>query len=274
MTISNGVVAITGAGMGLGLGLAAECARRGFRVLATVLDPSMREAVESATVGLPGRVQIETLDITRPGSFEFPQDLAVLINNAGIRQAYLPIEETPLEQWRALFEVNFFGAVEITRRAIPILRARGSGVICNINSASHLMPMPFNTTYRASKAALASFSESLRTEMAPFGVRIVEIHPGPMLTHINTDSIVKRTADAVGYPAYAPMARRQREVFDAVPLPVVTPAAAAGRIVDAILDESGPMRYGTCALSDGILNTWRNTTDEEQMISLIRSLET
>jgi NAD(P)-dependent dehydrogenase (short-subunit alcohol dehydrogenase family) len=90
----------------------------------------------------------------------------VLINNAGIRLKNLPIEDIPLDEWRLYFEVNFLGAVELTRRAIPLLRKRGRGVICNINSSSITAPMPFLAPYRATKGALAAFSETLRSELA------------------------------------------------------------------------------------------------------------
>ena len=267
----TGLVAITGSGMGLGLALAAECARRGFDVMATVLESDMAGAVEAATAGLPGTVSTEVLDVTRPGSFRFPDELRVLINNAGIRLAYLPVEETSQDDWRAVFDVNFFGAVEMTRRAIPVLRGNGGGVICNINSGSLVAPIPFLGPYRASKAALAGFSEVVRTEVAPFGIRVVEILPGPVATNINADSIMRRVADAVAFEPYAPMARRQRELNAGGP-EAIEAAAAARAVVDAIVDDRGPMRYGTSDGSNAALEAWRTTSDEERMVTFIERL--
>jgi NAD(P)-dependent dehydrogenase (short-subunit alcohol dehydrogenase family) len=257
--------------MGLGLGLTVECARRGFDVLATVQQATMADAVVEAVAGLPGSVRTEVLDVTRPGDFAFPDKLRVLVNNAGIRRSYLPIEETPSDDWRAVFDVNFFGAVEMTKRAIPVLRATGGGVICNINSGSLVAPIPFLGPYRSSKAALAGFSEVLRTEVAPFGIRVVEILPGAIATNINTDSIMRRVADAVAFEPYAPMARRQRELNAAAP-DALAVADAARAVVDAIMDDGGPMRYGTSEESNAALEAWRSTTDEDRMTAFIQRL--
>jgi NAD(P)-dependent dehydrogenase (short-subunit alcohol dehydrogenase family) len=228
----------------------------------------MADAVEQSVAGLPGMVTTEVLDVTRPGDFAFPSDLRVLVNNAAIRRAYLPIEATPEDDWRAVFDVNFFGAVEMTKRAIPVLRARGGGVICNINSGSLVAPIPFLGPYRSSKAALAGFSEVLRTEVAPFGIRVVEILPGAIATNINTDSIMRRVADAVAFEPYAPMALRQRELNAAAP-EALEVADAARAVVDAIVDDGGPMRYGTSDDSNAALEAWRATSDEDRMVTFI-----
>lgn len=253
----TGVIAITGAGAGLGLGVATECARRGYQVLALILDESQRAGVLNATTDAPGPVDIKILDVSKPGDFAFPADLEILVNNAGIRLKNLPVEAISLDEWRLYFEINFFGAVELTRRAIPLLRARRGGVICNINSGSITGPYPFLGPYRATKGAMAAFSETLRAELAPFGVRIVEIMPGAVRTGINAESVTQRVAHAADYPPYAPMAHRQRELFLASGFQPNEIEPAAARIVDALLDETGPMRYGTCDASDAGIEAWR-----------------
>ena len=121
----------------------------------------------------------QRLDVTDPDSIELPDDLRVLVNNAGVEDENLPLEVMPAEVWRKLFETNVFGLVEVTKRAVPIMRAGGGGVICNVTSSSTLAPVPFLGAYRASKAAVSAIGESLRAEVAPFGIRVVEIMPGP-----------------------------------------------------------------------------------------------
>ncbi|HYV60751.1 MAG TPA: SDR family NAD(P)-dependent oxidoreductase, partial [Acidimicrobiia bacterium] len=79
----------------------------------------------------------------------------------------------PLELWREMFETNVFGLVEATRRAIPLMREAGGGVICNMGSSSILAPVPFYAAYRASKAAVSALSETLRAELAPLSIRVV-----------------------------------------------------------------------------------------------------
>src|SRR3954453_5932584 len=116
----EGIAAVTGAGQGIGLGVTEALAREGFDVLALVLEESMGEAVEKATMGASGSVQVQVLDVTKLGDFAFPDNLQVVVNNAGIPRDYLPVEMSEPEEFEKVFAVNFFGLVEVTRRAIPV----------------------------------------------------------------------------------------------------------------------------------------------------------
>jgi hypothetical protein len=100
---------------------------------------------------------------------------------------------------------------------------------------------------------------------------VVEILPGPVATNINADSIMRRVADAVAFEPYAPMARRQRELNAGAP-EAIEAAAAASAVVDAIVDDQGPMRYGTSDGSNAALEAWRTTSDEERMVTFIERL--
>jgi len=260
----EGIAAVTGAGQGIGLGVTEALARQGFDVLALVLEESMGEAVEKATIGAAGSVQVQVLDVTKMGDFAFPDNLQVVVNNAGIRRDYLPIEMSEPEEFEKVFAVNFFGLVEVTRRAIPVMRAAGRGVICNISSGSLWSAIPFLSSYRTSKAAVSALCETLRIEMAPFGIRVVEIMPGATVSGINADSILRRVADAVKYPEYEKMAKLQFQMNQQVP--EATPALDVGyAIVNAILDDGGPMRYATDPGSNEMLQRWRTSLDEDLM---------
>ncbi|MCQ4138223.1 SDR family NAD(P)-dependent oxidoreductase [Rhodococcus rhodochrous] len=247
-------------------------ARRGRTVLALVYEEGQIGDVAGEAQRLPGDIGFEVLDVTNPGQFAFPEDLDVLVNNAGIRLKNLPIEETPVDEWRLYMEVNFLGSVEMARRAIPILRNGGGGTIVNINSASTLLPLPFLGPYRAAKGALASFSETLRTETAPFGIRVVEIMPGAVTTGLTSGSMTTKVADAVDYPVYAPMARRQREYFTANALKSLEAAEAAKVIVDAVEDRSGRFRYGTDERSDVSIGQWRPGGGDPVMSDFIEQM--
>ena len=253
----DGTIAVSGAGGGLGYGISLECVRRGHRVLALILEEGQRAALESAATGLPGTLDIQVLDITKPGDFAFPPDLQVLVNNAGIRLKNLPVEEIPLDEWRLYFEVNFLGHVELTRRAIPIMRENRKGLICNINSSSLTSPIPYLAPNRATKGAMAAFSETLCCELAPFGIKILEIMPGAVRTGINRESVTQRVAHAVEYPPYAPMANRQRELFLQSNFQPIEIEEATRGIVDRFFDDKGRMRHGTCAGSEQAIEAWR-----------------
>lgn len=261
----DGIAAVTGAGQGLGLGIVRAFTRRGIDVLALVLDPAQEQVVHEAVAGQPGAVAVRVVDVTAPGDFTFPDDLAILVNNAGVRRAYHSVEYSDSDEWRITFDVNFFGLVEITRRAIPLMRARRGGVICNISSGALLGTSPFQGPYKASKAAVSSLCETLRVELAPFGIRVVEVMPGPTASPMNVDSLLHRIADAAETEPYRPMAEAQRAMMDAVP-PALSIEDAGEVVVDAIFDDGGPMRYATEPVSLAMLDAWRSTSDEERML--------
>ncbi|MBV7477619.1 SDR family NAD(P)-dependent oxidoreductase [Pseudomonas sp. PDM31] len=270
--LDKGKIAITGAGQGLGLAVAVEFLKRGYPVQALILLENQRQALLDASLGLPGELSCEVLDVTAPGSFEFSDDLLVLINNAGIRLKNLPVESIGLEEWRRYMEVNFFGAVELCRRAIPVLRARGQGVICNINSGSSAMPFPFLGPYRASKGAMGQFSETLRAELYPFGIRVMEILPGGVDTGLTATSMGANKTAAAELPDYAPMAEGLLKSFAERGMQYISAQEAAVRIADAILDGSERMRYGTDEYSTRSIERWRSHEHDQAMLGWIKSI--
>jgi NAD(P)-dependent dehydrogenase (short-subunit alcohol dehydrogenase family) len=264
----SGSALVTGASRGIGRAIALELATRGFNTIATMRDPACGADLPGAT---SGSLTVSRLDVTDPTTFDLPDDLTVLVNNAGVDSPYLPVEHADLGDWRSLFETNVLGVIATTKAAIPTLRQNQPSVICNITSSSIVASVPFYSAYRATKAAVSAFGDSLRVEVAPSGIRVVEILPGP----IDTDMFRLSTGqpDAVRFAEYEAMARvteqQRREYADPQ---VSDPAVAAGLIVDAILDSSGPMRYGCDPLSIGLLDLWRQSDDETLFALMGQSL--
>lgn len=254
---ARGAAVVTGASRGIGRALARELAARGFDVVAGVRDPG--SAGTGAPTGARGSLRVERLDVCDPGDWRPPDGLRVLVNNAGLDAPHQPLETTPLEAWRALFETNVFGLVEVTRRCLPTLRASGGGVVCNLTSASLLFPMPFYAAYRASKAAVAALGESLRAEGAALGIRVLEVLPGPVRTDMLDASARPPEADA-GYAALAARAHAGRgDVASAA----AAPEDAARAIADAILDDAAPLRVACDPVGAGLLAGWRAAQDDE-----------
>ena len=251
MAAHQGTAVVTGASRGIGRAVALELARRGHPVLATMRDP---EAGASLPDESDGRIRVQRLDVCDPGTIALPDDLAVLVNNAGIERDYLPVEHAPMDQWREVFETNVFGLVEVTRRAVPLLRANGGGVICNVTSSSILVPMPFYAVYRASKAAVTTLGESLRAEVAPFGIRVLEILPGPIDTDMLAGSA--RLPEAADHAGYEDLARAGYEGRMAVEPMTTSAADAAVAVVDAIEDPEAPFKAGCDPLARDLLSTW------------------
>jgi NAD(P)-dependent dehydrogenase (short-subunit alcohol dehydrogenase family) len=259
---------VTGAGRGIGRAIALELANQGFDTVATMRDPEAGAAMPGES---SGRLRVQRLDVTDESTYHFPADLRVLVNNAGIDTDYLPVEHANIDDWRRMFETNVFGTVAVTAAAIPVLRRNRPSVVCTITSSSIVAGMPFFSAYRASKAAASAFCDSLRAEVDRLGIRVVEILPGP----VDTDMFRLSTGepDAARFADYRALAdvgttlRRQH----ADPR-VVEPSTAASAIVDAILDRSGPMRYGCDPVSLELLDLWRQNDDETLYALTIRSL--
>lgn len=260
---AHGVALVTGASRGIGRAVALQLALAGFDVVATMRDPERGAdladelARASAETGGPavGSICARALDVDRPETIELPSELRVLVNNAGTERQYLPVETAPMDEWREVFETNVFGLVEVTRRAVPILRANGGGVICNVTSSSVLVAAPFYAVYRASKAAVEALGETLRTEVAPFGIRVVEIMPGPVATDMLANSA--RLPEASEVPGYEQMARAAYEGRLAIE-PMVAPVEDAARaVVEAIVSDEAVLRWPCDELGSQLLAAWR-----------------
>jgi NAD(P)-dependent dehydrogenase (short-subunit alcohol dehydrogenase family) len=263
----GGSALVSGAGRGLGRAIALELARRGFEAIATLRDPAGAPDPPHAPADAAGSLRVEALDVCRPETIRIPDDLRVLVNNAGVDDAYLPVEHAPDALWRRMFETNLFGLLEVTRRAIPVLRANGGGVICNVTSASLFTAVPFYAAYRASKAAVSALGETLRTELAPFGIRVVEVAPGP----IDTDMLAAsdRLPEGAKHAGYASLADWMLRGRRGVAAQITPPQRAAAAVVDAILDDGAPLRNACDPLGAAQLEAWRSSRDEDLLRAIL-----
>jgi NAD(P)-dependent dehydrogenase (short-subunit alcohol dehydrogenase family) len=218
-----GTALVTGAGRGIGRAVAAALVEAGVATIAGVRAPTEHPAAPEVH-----------LDMSDLADFTPPGDLTVLVNNAGVETAYLPVEHLSMDDWRNVFEVNVFGLVELTQRCLPVIRANGGGVIVNVTSSSIAYGMPLYGCYRASKAAVAALSSSMRSEVEQFGIRVIEIAPGPVQSDMLADS--DRRPEASDYAGYESLADDVWEMRRSVNPQITSAEVAAGHIVGAILD--------------------------------------
>ena len=166
---------ITGCSSGFGLETARFFLAHDWRVLATMRTP--REDVLPAS----DRLRLLQLDVTDPKSISDAVEAAgaidVLVNNAGFG-APAPFELTSMATVRALFETKTFGTIALTQAVLPQMRQAKSGVVVNVTSSVTLKPLPLVSVYRAAKAAVNAFTESLVSEVEPFGLRVRLVLPG------------------------------------------------------------------------------------------------
>jgi NAD(P)-dependent dehydrogenase (short-subunit alcohol dehydrogenase family) len=175
------VYLITGAGRGMGVDFARAALAAGHRVVATGRRP---EAVTEA-IGDAENLLAVKLDITVPADAEAAVQAAVerfgridvLINNAAGFQAGF-FEEVSPEQFRAQIEVNFFGALNVTRAVLPVMRRQRGGQVVTISSTAGVVAGEFTSAYAASKFAVEGWMEALRPEVAPYGITTTIVEPG------------------------------------------------------------------------------------------------
>ena len=168
-------VLITGCSSGFGLETARYFLERDWKVVATMRTPRKDVLPPS------DRLRVLQLDVTDAQSIRNAVEAAgpidVLVNNAGFG-APAPFELTSLETVRALFETNTFGTIAVTQAVLPQMRERQSGVVVNVTSSVTYKPLPLVGIYRSAKAAVNAFTESMASEVAPFGVRVRIVLPG------------------------------------------------------------------------------------------------
>ncbi len=177
---------ITGSSRGLGRQIAESVLDAGHRVVATARRP---EQLDDLVAKYGDRVRAVALDVTDPVAARTAVHLAVeafgrldvLVNNAGYADV-AAIEEMPEDEFRAQIEANFFGVVNVTRAALPIMRGQGSGHIIQISSVGGRVGGPGLGAYQSAKWAVGGFSEVLSREVASFGIRVTIAEPGGMRT--------------------------------------------------------------------------------------------
>ena len=192
-------VLVTGASSGIGHACALELANRGFRVFAGVRKTSDAERLEREG---GGRIVAVTIDVTDEASVRAAADfvssrldgagLDGLVNNAGIGRV-TAIEHAPMEVFREVFEVDFFGQISVIQAFLPLVR-RARGRIVDIGTVGSHLAMPFGSPLGASKAAFRSLSDVLRMELRPFGIHVSVVEPGA----IRTPAVEKTLGDVEG----------------------------------------------------------------------------
>ncbi len=182
---------VTGANSGIGLATALRLAADGYEVFAGARRAEGLAAIAAAAAAAGATdVHPVTIDVSDDASVAeaFAEILAggpvdVLVNNAGITGAG-SVEETPIEVYRSMFETNVLGVVRCTQAVLPGMREASSGRIVNISSSSAVVSPPLMAPYASTKRAVESISESLQAEVAPFGIRVVLVQAGTILTPI------------------------------------------------------------------------------------------
>lgn len=264
---------ITGASSGFGRLLTEYLLSIGAKVVATARHV---EELEDLVLRYPGNVIILSLDVTKPESIDRAvadaiarvSHIDVLVNNAGYGVAGA-VEEVSETEYMPMFETNLFGLINVTKALLPQFRARRYGTIVNLSSIGGLIGTAGWGYYNATKFAVEGLSEALAAELAPLGVHVMVVEPGPFRTDFlgrSGQEAKERIAD------YQPTAGKTREYFhtQAGKQPG-DPQRAVEAIVAAVSDPHPPrhLLLGKLALTrfrnhlqewNAELDKWQETT--------------
>ncbi|MCP3136069.1 SDR family oxidoreductase [Pyxidicoccus xibeiensis] len=233
------VVLITGASSGIGKACAELLVARGHVVYGTSRQPPAVEA---------RGFHVLEMDVTRDDSVQGAVDavlsreghLDVVVNNAGYALAGA-LEDVSLDEARRLLDTNLLGVLRVCKAVLPSMRARRSGLIINISSLGGVVGLPFQSMYSASKFALEGLTESLRQEVAPFGIQATLVQPGDVRTRL-TENRVQALQSGPG-SVYRERFETALRVIEAEERAGVPPEDVARRVLEVMEDGAVRVRY-------------------------------
>jgi short-subunit dehydrogenase len=260
---------VTGASSGIGAAAAERLAARGYRVYAVARRADRLHLLAAGSSPDPRRPGITAVaaDLTRDAALVALVEqvtgetgrIDVLVNNAGFG-AYGALEDVPLVEGRAQFEVNLFAPARLIQLSLPAMRSRGSGRIVNVSSIGGVIYEPLGAWYHSTKFALEGLSDVLRLELRQHGIAVSVVQPGAVATEWGdgaTDSLLRHS----GHGAYAAQAAGVARVLAATardPRRAAPPHRVAAVIVTAATGRRPRSRYvvGTGARPLLLLRRW------------------
>jgi NAD(P)-dependent dehydrogenase (short-subunit alcohol dehydrogenase family) len=265
------IAVVTGTSTGIGLTTSLHLARNGYQVFAGMRNLAKAEALQTAAAAENLPVTVVQLDVCDTDSVaqafaevEKTGPVDVLINNAGIGGA-APLELVPEEEHKQMFETNYFGVVRCIQAVLPSMRERQTGSIVNITSAVGLQATPNQIAYSASKWALECLGEALAHEVYRFGVRVVNVEPGVIMTSIFENSAEQTRYDKTS--PYQPIMRRNGKVFSAGFKRAVSPDLVAETILESITTNEYRLRWPVGPDAEGFMAA-RTTVPSEEWIAM------
>ncbi len=251
-SLEGQVALITGASTGFGRALAEEALGRGAQVVVTARNSASLAPLAEAH---PGRVLPAALELAEGPAIDGLVEAALarfghldlVVNNAG-HGLVGAVEETNEDALRAIFEVNFFGAMRLTRATLPHLRARRSGTIVQVSSFGGMVSVAGFGAYCATKFALEAMSEALAAEVAPLGIRVLIVEPGAFRTRFAGPAL-RQMPEIPDYDATVGPTRTFARGMDGTQ--AGDPLKAARLIFDVLGTETPPLRVplGTDAVA-------------------------
>jgi NAD(P)-dependent dehydrogenase (short-subunit alcohol dehydrogenase family) len=263
---------VTGSSSGIGYETALLLARNGFYTFVTMRNLNKsKEIIENAK---NDRLPLKVLELDVTSDESVSKSIAniyrecgridVVVNNAGY--ALLgAVEDLSMEELRAQFETNFFGAVRVIKAVLPIMRKQKSGTIVNVTSMGGRIAIPLDPAYHATKFALEGLSESMQYEIRPFGIRIIVIEPGVVSTNFYGGSLkmAKMSVDPSNLSPYSKMLQGLEKAAGQMLKSSISPTEVAKVIVGAVSSDNPDFRYIVGDDAVQILEAAKKISDRE-----------
>ena len=275
------VAVVTGSSSGIGFETSLMLARNGFHTYATMRKIEGQEGSKHITdiakkENLP--LQVIQLDVNIDKSVvdainkivDQEKRIDVVVNNAGYALVGA-LEETSMDEIKAQFETNFFGAVRVMQTVIPIMRKQqqrssgGSSKIVNVTSMGGRIAIPLDSIYHGTKFALEGLSESIQYELEPFGIKIILIEPGAVQSDFwkNLKMATTKTSDAPNNSPYTQVANSISEAFKQM-LQYTIPASEVAKVIlQAVTSDNPEFRYVVGKDAAMTLEARKNMSDRD-----------
>ena len=270
--MSQKIAVVTGSSSGVGLETSLALARNGFHTYATMRNIEGGGAKQIAEVAKNENLPLEIiqLDVNSDKSVtdainriaKEKDRLDIVVNNAGY-DLMGALEETSIDEIKAQFETNLFGAVRVMQRVIPIMREQKSGKIVNITSLGGRISFPLNSAYHATKFALEGLSESIQYELEHFGIRIIIVEPGGVGSNFLKNLKWALKASDPSNSPYRSIQTSMLEFFKQWAQNLTHPSEVAKVILKAVTSDNPDFRYVVGNDAVTTLEARRSMSDRE-----------
>ena len=240
---------VTGSSSGIGFETSLLLAKNGFRTYATVRNPDKAKAIRDISDKGELPIRVVELDVDSDKSVEDAIDrindeskrIDVLVNNAGY-SLFGALEDLSMDEIKAQFETNLFGAIRVMKAVLPIMRKQQGGTIVNVSSTVGRIALPLISAYSGTKFALEGVSESMRYETDSLGIKIILIEPGAIRSNFVSNSIVGQNAAEPSSP-YAPLVETFQKAGARIYEQATRPEEVAKVILKAVTIDNPDLRY-------------------------------
>ena len=207
MKVNGKVIVVTGAGNGMGREISLNLLNKGAKVIGLDINMEGLKKTQELAGDKSQLMKLMQLDITNREAVEQMAEEAVklfgavdgIINNAGIIQDFIPVSKMEYRTIERVMNINFYGTLYMVKAFLPHLLTRPEAHIVNVSSMGAFAPVPGQTFYGASKAAVRALTEGLMGELMDTNVKVSEVFPGAVATNIQKNSGLKSAVDVSGY---------------------------------------------------------------------------